>query len=316
VRRSAPAPLATDPRSRWGRRLTRSGRGSLTAEHPGTLSRGASLPRTVHDEAGFGRGHARRPRPRPHPDQDPALRLDALEAAGCGRVHAEEACGAQRDRPELAAAPALAREGDTPVVRRPVETVEASERRRTGPRSPTEAAGTTTTPGGRPGPTSSRRSPGSSARSSASARGRAGEVEGGRARRGRATRRPATPYRHLSGRGVSPVRLGRAPGAGPVPVPPAGPGTDAVRVRVPSAAPARTATAAGAGPRHGPGCSTAARGRSSPRNARGVDEGRGRAALGECQGGSCGRASTDPARSGVPSVLPFVREQVDVQREM
>jgi DNA invertase Pin-like site-specific DNA recombinase len=38
-------------------------------------------------------------------DQKPGLQLDAFQAAGCERVYTEKAFGAQRDRPELKAAP-------------------------------------------------------------------------------------------------------------------------------------------------------------------------------------------------------------------
>jgi DNA invertase Pin-like site-specific DNA recombinase len=34
-------------------------------------------------------------------EQNQALQLDALWAAGCGRVYTEKVSGAQRDRPEL-----------------------------------------------------------------------------------------------------------------------------------------------------------------------------------------------------------------------
>ena len=49
-------------------------------------------------------------------DQDPALQLDALTAAGCERLFTEKASGAQRDRPQLKAAVEYIREGDTLVV--------------------------------------------------------------------------------------------------------------------------------------------------------------------------------------------------------
>ena len=49
-------------------------------------------------------------------DQNPDLQLDALRAAGCKRIFVETASGAQRDRPELAAALAYLRSHDTLVV--------------------------------------------------------------------------------------------------------------------------------------------------------------------------------------------------------
>lgn len=49
-------------------------------------------------------------------DQDPALQLDALKAAGCYRVWVEHASAARHDRPELAAVLAYLRRGDTLVV--------------------------------------------------------------------------------------------------------------------------------------------------------------------------------------------------------
>jgi DNA invertase Pin-like site-specific DNA recombinase len=74
-------------------------------------------------------------------EQNQALQLDALRAAGCERVYTEKASGAQRERPELKAALDYAREGDTLVV-------EDLEQRKIGLRSLTEAIDTTT-PGGR-----------------------------------------------------------------------------------------------------------------------------------------------------------------------
>ena len=49
-------------------------------------------------------------------DQTVALQLDALHAATCGRVFEETASGAQRDRPQLAAALDYMRAGNTLVV--------------------------------------------------------------------------------------------------------------------------------------------------------------------------------------------------------
>jgi DNA invertase Pin-like site-specific DNA recombinase len=49
-------------------------------------------------------------------DQDLALQLDALRAAGCGVVHEDRMTGAQRERPGIEAALADAAAGDTLVV--------------------------------------------------------------------------------------------------------------------------------------------------------------------------------------------------------
>ena len=90
-------------------------------------------------------------------DQTPALQLDTLKAAGCERVFQEKASGAQRDRPELAAALDYMRGGDTLVVwkldrlarsmKQLIETVEKMEARQIGFRSLTEAIDTTTAGG-------------------------------------------------------------------------------------------------------------------------------------------------------------------------
>ncbi len=45
-------------------------------------------------------------------DQDPQLQLDALKAAGCGRMFVEKGSGADRGRPELAKCLAFLRKGD------------------------------------------------------------------------------------------------------------------------------------------------------------------------------------------------------------
>ena len=91
-------------------------------------------------------------------DQDLALQLDALAAAGCGPVFEDRASGSRADRPGLRAALAYAREGDVLVTWKLdrlgrslphlIETVAALERRGVGFRSLTEAIDTTT-PGGR-----------------------------------------------------------------------------------------------------------------------------------------------------------------------
>ncbi len=49
-------------------------------------------------------------------DQNPKLQIDALEEVKCERIFTEKASGAQRDRPELAAALEYMREGDTLVI--------------------------------------------------------------------------------------------------------------------------------------------------------------------------------------------------------
>lgn len=91
-------------------------------------------------------------------DQNPALQLDALHKAGCGRIFEEQRSGAQRDRPALVQALAYAREGDVIVVwkldrlarslRQLIETVGGLKEAGVGLRSLTEAIDTTT-PGGR-----------------------------------------------------------------------------------------------------------------------------------------------------------------------
>ena len=91
-------------------------------------------------------------------DQDLALQLDALAAAGCGRVFEDRASGAKADRPGLRDALGYLREGDVLVVWKLdrlgrslphlIETVAALEGRGAGFRSLTEAVDTTT-PGGR-----------------------------------------------------------------------------------------------------------------------------------------------------------------------
>lgn len=49
-------------------------------------------------------------------DQNTALQMDALRAAGCERIFTEKASGSHRDRPQLIAALDYLREGDTLVV--------------------------------------------------------------------------------------------------------------------------------------------------------------------------------------------------------
>ena len=90
-------------------------------------------------------------------EQDLALQLDALQAAGCEKVFEEKASGAQRERPELKAALDFMRAGDTLVVwkldrlarslKQLIETVEKFGERGIGLRSLTEAIDTTTAGG-------------------------------------------------------------------------------------------------------------------------------------------------------------------------
>lgn len=90
-------------------------------------------------------------------DQDATMQRVALLNAGCDRVFEETASGAQRDRPELAAALGYMREGDTLVVwkldrlarsvKQLIETVEGLEARGVGFRSMTENIDTTSSGG-------------------------------------------------------------------------------------------------------------------------------------------------------------------------
>ena len=90
-------------------------------------------------------------------DQHPELQLDALKEAGCARLFVEKASGAQRERPQLAAALDYMRPGDTLVVwrldrlaralKQLIETVEGLEAQSIGFRSLTEAIDTTTAGG-------------------------------------------------------------------------------------------------------------------------------------------------------------------------
>jgi len=105
-------------------------------------------------------------------DQTVALQLDALNAADCVRAFEETASGAQRDRPQLAAALDYMRAGDTLVVwkldrlarstKQLIETVEDLARRGIGFRCLTQDIDTTTAGWCSP---SSRRSRSSSVRS-------------------------------------------------------------------------------------------------------------------------------------------------------
>lgn len=91
-------------------------------------------------------------------DQNTALQVDELKAAGCERVFMEKASGAQRDRPELKAAMNYLRADDTLVVwkldrlarsvRQLVETAEELAQRQIGLRVLTQQIDTAS-PGGR-----------------------------------------------------------------------------------------------------------------------------------------------------------------------
>jgi DNA invertase Pin-like site-specific DNA recombinase len=91
-------------------------------------------------------------------DQDPALQLDALAAAGCAKIFEDRASGTRTDRPGLRQALDYAREGDVLIVWKLdrlgrslphlIETVAALDQRGVGFRSFTESIDTTT-PGGR-----------------------------------------------------------------------------------------------------------------------------------------------------------------------
>jgi DNA invertase Pin-like site-specific DNA recombinase len=90
-------------------------------------------------------------------DQDPALQLDALTAAGCPRIFTDKASGARDDRPELARLLDVARPGDVVVVwkldrlgrslRHLIEVVGELERRGVGFKSLRESIDTTTVSG-------------------------------------------------------------------------------------------------------------------------------------------------------------------------
>ncbi len=73
-----------------------------------TQAKTAAAADRVGDRVGYARVSTR--------DQTVALQLDALNAARCVRVFEETASGAQRDRPQLAAALDYMRAGDTLVV--------------------------------------------------------------------------------------------------------------------------------------------------------------------------------------------------------
>lgn len=91
-------------------------------------------------------------------DQTVATQLDALRKEDCARIFQETVSGANRERPQLAAALDYMREGDTLVVwkldrlarsmKQLIETVEGLEKRGIGFRSLTETIDTTT-PGGK-----------------------------------------------------------------------------------------------------------------------------------------------------------------------
>jgi DNA invertase Pin-like site-specific DNA recombinase len=89
--------------------------------------------------------------------QDHALQLDALRAAGCEKVFVETASGSRTDRPELAKALEMARQGDVLVVwrldrlarslRHLIDVAEDLNQRGIGLVSATESIDTTTSGG-------------------------------------------------------------------------------------------------------------------------------------------------------------------------
>lgn len=90
--------------------------------------------------------------------QDTALQIDALKAAGCERIFEEKASGAQRDRPQLKAALEFMRSGQDTFVcyrldrvarslRQLIETVEDLETRGIGFKSLNEQIDTTSAGG-------------------------------------------------------------------------------------------------------------------------------------------------------------------------
>ncbi|HEY8127358.1 MAG TPA: recombinase family protein [Hyphomicrobium sp.] len=91
-------------------------------------------------------------------EQELALQIDALRAAGCDRIFEDRASGAKADRPGLTQALAFVREGDVLVTWKLdrlarslphlIETVNQLEKSGAGLQSLTEAIDTTT-PGGR-----------------------------------------------------------------------------------------------------------------------------------------------------------------------
>lgn len=90
-------------------------------------------------------------------DQDTALQVDALTAAGCTKIYTEKRSGASRERPELTAAISFLRPGDTLVIwkldrlgrslTQLITTVNTLEEQGIGLRSLTEQIDTTTAGG-------------------------------------------------------------------------------------------------------------------------------------------------------------------------
>jgi DNA invertase Pin-like site-specific DNA recombinase len=90
-------------------------------------------------------------------DQDPEMQVAALKAAGCEKIFAETASGAKLERPELMAALAFMRPGDTLVVwkldrlarsvRQLIDTAELLKSKAMGLKSLTETIDTATAGG-------------------------------------------------------------------------------------------------------------------------------------------------------------------------